>query len=148
MLRLPRKLRGPKGFCMAEVLISCLIAVTGIAAVLSSFLSGRLVSTSAKHWTQAANLARARIEQMKSLSYADLSSSPSASIEPDVVLDDRGNGIGVRCTRITTLTQQDDGITIAATITWKEKAAGSGFVTWNYQLRTWVNSPAAPAMGG
>ena len=148
MLHLPRKLRGAKGFCMAELLVSCLIAVAGIAAVLSSFLSGRLVSTGAKHWTQAANMARARIEQMRSLSYTALSSAPSASIEPNLVLDDRGNGVGALCTRITTLTQQDDGITIAATITWREKTAGAGFVTWNYQLRTWVNSPARPAMGG
>jgi Tfp pilus assembly protein PilV len=136
------------GLSLPEVLVTCFITVTGLSALLSSFLGGRLASTGAKHWTQAMNLARARIENLKSLPYADLSSMPSATSETGMPLDERDGGGSVRCSRITTLTQQDDGIDITVMVTWDEKEAGAGFVPWIYQLKTWVGFPGSPSGGG
>jgi len=131
--------------CLPEILVSCLIALIGIAAILSSFLTGRLGSTGAKHWTQAMNLTRSRIEYLKSIRYADLSIMPSVTTETDLALDDRGDGNAVRCTRLTALTQEDDGITIAVLVQWNEKTAGEGFTAWTYNLRTWVAFPGRPS---
>lgn len=147
MARSTSRFRLRMGLCLPEVLISCLIALAGIMCILSSFLSGRLASTGAKHWTQAMNLAAARIERLKSIRYADLSLMPAVTTEANVSLDDRGDGNAVQCTRLTSLTQQDGGIAITVLVTWSEKAAGSGFVPWVYDLRAWVSSPAAPAGG-
>jgi Tfp pilus assembly protein PilV len=140
-----KKRRSQKGLCLPEILVSCLIVLVGIAAILSSFLSGRLASTGAKHWTQATNLARARLEYLKSIRFADLSSMPSVTTEANLALDDRGEGDGTLCTRTTTLTQESNGITIAVTIAWNEKTAGEGFTAWTYDLKTWVAFPGRPS---
>ena len=143
-----RRLQSRKGLCLPEILVSCLIAALGILCVLSSFLGGRLASTGARHWTQAMNVARARIEQLKSLRYADLSTMPPVAAEAGILLDERDGGSGIQCSRLTSLTQEDNGITITVLVTWNEKTAGSGFTPWTYQLRTWVSSPAPPFMAG
>ncbi len=141
------KSRPQKGLCLAEVLVSCLIAIAGIVAVLSSFLSGQLASSGAKHWTQADNLARARIEYLKSITYSELSALPGVAVESNIPLDDRGGGTGIQCTRMTSLTQEDDGISITVLVSWNEKTAG-GFTPWSFQLRTWVAFPGRPGMAG
>jgi len=143
-----RRFSSRKGLSLAEVLVSCLIVLIGISAILSSFLSGRLLSTGAKHWTQAMNVAQARIEYLKSLRYADLSSMPTISTETDVALDERDGGISVRCTRVTVLSPEESGITIGVAVVWNEKAVGAGSIPWSYQLRTWVSHPGAPIVGG
>lgn len=148
MPRFPNTFRQEKGLCLAEILVSCLIAVAGLTCILNSFLTGRLASTGAKHWTQAMNLTSARIEYLKSLRYADLSSMPTVVTEPSVPLDERDGGTSVTCTRMTSLTKENDGIAINVLVLWNEKAAEAGFVPWTFNLRTWVASPAAPGVGG
>jgi len=139
------KRRAEKGLSLPEILVACFISLVAIGAILSAFLSGRLASTGAKHWTQARNLAQARIEQLKSLDYNDLAALPATATETGLVLDDRGGGTGVQCTRTTGLTQEDNGMTIAVTISWNEKTAGSGSAPWTYDLKTWVAYPGRPA---
>ena len=124
--------------------MACLIAATAIGGVLSTLLSGRLGSTGAKHWTQAVNLASARIEYFKSLRYADISAMPSTIGEIGLALDERDGGSFIQCTRTTSLQPEDNGITIAVVVSWQEKAAGAGAVPWSFDLKTWVGSPASP----
>lgn len=147
MKSLRKRLRGKKGLSLPEILVSCLVGLIGISAILSSFLSGRLSSNAAKHHTQAMNLARARMEYLKSLRYSDLSSMPAVSMEAGLPLDERDGGNAVACTRHTILNSQPDGVTIGVMISWKEKAIG-GFKPWYYQLRTWVSSPGQPIITG
>jgi Tfp pilus assembly protein PilV len=144
MIYLRNKRRCQKGLCLPEILVSCLIALMGIVAILSAFLGGRLASTGAKHWTQATNLARARIEDLKSLRYVDVAAMPSVTVESDLALDDRGDGRKVHCSRTTTLTQEADGITISVLVAWNEKTAGQGFTAWTYDLKTWIGFPGTP----
>ena len=147
MRSLRKRLRGERGLSLPEILVSCLVGLIGISAILSSFLSGRLSSNAAKHHTQAMNLARARMEYLKSLPYADLSSMPAVTMEANLSLDERDGGNSVPCTRHTILNAEQDGVTIGVMISWKEKAIG-GFRPWYYQLRTWVSSPGRPVIVG
>jgi len=144
MTRHFRRFRSRKGLCLAEVLVSCLIGLIGISAILASFLSGRLASTGAKHWTQAMNVARSRIEYLESLRYADLSAMPGLTTELNVPLDERDAGISIECARTTALTQESDGITISILVCWNEKTAGAGLIPWTYTLKTWVSSTGPP----
>jgi Tfp pilus assembly protein PilV len=139
------RLQEAKGLSLPEVLVACLITAAGILSILTTLLSSRIASTGAKHWTQAMNLASARIEQFKSFRYADLQAMPSQTTESAIPLDDRGGGGAVQCTRLTYLTQESAGIAITVLVTWTEKAAGSGSVPWVYDLRTWVAFPGAPS---
>jgi Tfp pilus assembly protein PilV len=140
-----RKQKGRKGLCLPEILVSCLIALVAIGAILSTFLSGRMASHSAKNYTQARNLARQRMEQLQSLYYSELTNMTGSTLESDLVLDDRGGGLGTQCTRVTTITQAGSGISLAVTIIWNQKTAGSGFTPWSYDLRTWVAYPGIPS---
>jgi len=143
----PRFKRGShaqKGLCLPEVMVCCAIALIGIAVTLSSFLSGRFASTGAKHWTQAMNLARARVEYLKSLRYAELAALPPLTTEPNLLLDGRTGVNSIYCTRVTTLTPEQDGITISVLVYWSERTVGSGPVPLTYRLRTWVAFPGPP----
>jgi Tfp pilus assembly protein PilV len=141
-----RRLRSRKGLCLPEILVSCLIGLIGIGAILGSFLSGRLASTGAKHWTQAMNVARSRMEYLKSMRYADLSAMPSVTTEPSVPLDERDAGNSIECVRTTALTPDDTGggITITVLVCWSEKTAGAGLTPWTYTLKTWVSATGPP----
>ena len=133
-----RKKPRQTGLSLAEVLVASLIAVIGIGALISAFLTGRFAAEGAKHWTEAMNVARARIEHLKSLPYRDLSSVPAVTTEGGLVLDQARNGNFVPCDRVTTLTQEDDGITIAVEVSWRERTAGAGSASREWDLRTWV----------
>jgi Tfp pilus assembly protein PilV len=148
MRNLRAKHRRKRAICLPEVLVSCLIALIGISALLGSFLNGRLLSTGAMHRTQAMNLARARVEYLKSISYTALSAMPAIYVEPNLALDERDDGGCVKATRFTTLTPEQDGISIAVLLAWNEKAAGAGSKQWTYQLRTWVGFPGRPTVAG
>ena len=138
------RLRFQKGLCLAEVLVSSFIVLTGVSAILSSFLSGRFCSSGARHWTQGMNLARARIEYYKSLSYADLSSMPGVTVEPSVPLDQGDGANSIESVVSTGISQQDDGISITVFVCWDERTAGAGRTPWVYKLKTWVSSPGPP----
>jgi len=148
MKGLRKKFRRQKGFSLPEILVSCMIGLIGICAILGSFLSGRLSSTGARHYTQAMNLTRARIEYLKSLRYADLSSRAGVAIESNLPLDERDRGTSIPCTRFTTVRPEEGGITIAVMVSWNEKAIGAGSTPWTYQVRTWVAFPGPPVMAG
>lgn len=139
-----RRFRSRKGLCLPEILVSCLIGLIGIGAILGSFLSGRLASTGAKHWSQAMNVARSRMEYLESLRYADLSAMPSLTTETNVPLDERDAGISIKCVRTTCLVPESDGITITVLVCWNEKTAGAGLIPWTYTLKTWVGSTGPP----
>jgi len=143
-----KKFRGHKGLSLPEVMVAAVIGLIALGAILSCFLSGRFASTGAKHWTQAMNIARARIEDLKSIRYADLSTMPGVTLEPNLVLDGLDSGNSIRCTRFTTLTPSDDGITIAVLVSWYERTAGASSTPLSYQLRTWVSSPGSPIVSG
>lgn len=122
--------------------------MTAVSGALGTLLNGRLSSTGAKHWTQAMNLAKARIEYLKSIRYADLSAMPGATVEASLHLDERDAAAFVSCTRTTTLQPEDNGITITVAISWEEKAAGAGLLPWSYDLTTWVGFPGSPSQAG
>ncbi len=143
MKSLRKRLRGKKGFSLPEILVSCVIGLIGISAILSSFLGGRLSSAAAQHHTQAMNVARARMEYMKSLTYSDLTALPAVTAEPELSLDQRGDGIALPCMRYTIVNAEQGGITIGVMVTWNEKVMG-GSTPLNFQLRTWVCHPGQP----
>jgi Tfp pilus assembly protein PilV len=140
-----RRGRKPRqsGLSLAEVLVSSVIALIGIGALLSAFLTGRFAAEGSKHWTEAMNVASARVEHLKSLPYRDLSSMPAVTTEGGLVLDQAPNGNFVPCDRVTTLTREDEGITIAVEVSWRERRAksGSGSALLAFDLRTWVTQP-------
>ncbi len=140
-----RRMHLQKGLSLPEVLVSSLIALIGIGALLSTFLTGRFVNTAAQHYNQAMSLARARAEYLKSLLYRDLSALPSPTTEAGLPLDPRDNGNFIPCDRLTTLQPEDNGMTIEVVVSWNERAAGSGSRSCSFALKTWVVSPRKPS---
>ena len=139
-----QKNRNRKGLCLPEILVSCLIGLIALGAILTTFLSGRFASNGAKNYTQARNLARQRMEQLQSLTYSELTNMTGSTLESGLVLDDRGLGVGTQCTRVTTITQAGNGISLVITILWNQKSPGSTITPWSYDLRTWVAYPGRP----
>lgn len=133
-----------KGLCLPEILVSCLIGLIALGAILSTFLSGRMASHVAKNYTQARNLARQRMEQLQSLYYKELTNMLGASVEPGLVLDDRGSGVGTQCSRVTTVSQAGDALDLTVTVFWNQKTVGSAVSPWSYDLRTRVFYPGIP----
>lgn len=141
---LQKRLVPQKGLTLAEVLVSSLISVIVVGGILSCFLTGRFASAGAKHRTQAMNLARARIEFLKSRPYAELTSMAEVTTETGLLLDGEHEGNSLPCTRNTTLTPDQNGITISVVIAWIERTAGAGVTPSTYELTTWVSSPGPP----
>lgn len=138
------KTKKTKGLCLPEIMVSCLIGLVALGAILSTFLSGRMASHTAKNYTQARNLARARMEQLQSLFYSELTNMMGASVEPGLVLDDRGDGVGTQCSRVTTIAQAGNALDLTVTILWNQKTAGSAATPTSYDLRTRVFYPGIP----
>jgi len=141
MQHLPRKARLQKGISLPEVLLSCLIGTITIGAILTSSVNGRLASASAQHLTQAVNVARSRMEYLKSLPYAELSTLPSTATESNLPLDGNGESGFLPCNRTTILTQEGTGINVDVVVSWNERTAGSASKLWTHQLKTWVGRP-------
>lgn len=141
MRHLLRNTRSQKGMSLPEVLMSCLISTITIGAILSCFINGRLASAGAQHFTQAVNVARSRMEYLKSLPYAELSTLPSTATESNLALDDNGEGGFLPCNRTTILTQEGTGINVDVVVSWNERSAGAGSTPWAHQLKTWVARP-------
>ena len=135
-----------KGLSLPEVLVASLIALIGLGALLSTFMTGRFINTAAQHYNQAMSLARARAERLKSLLYRDLSALPSPTTEAGLPLDPRDSGNFIPCSRITDLQEDADGsgMAIEVKVVWEERSAGSGQRTCTYNLKTWVCSPKKP----
>jgi prepilin-type N-terminal cleavage/methylation domain-containing protein len=64
---------GKKGFTLIEVLISIFILTTGIIAVLQAFPLGTKILGSSKRVTIASQLGQAKIEELISQSYVEIS---------------------------------------------------------------------------
>jgi len=142
------RLVAQKGLTLVEILVCSLISLIVLGGILSCFLTGRFATAGARHRTQAMNVARARIEFLKSRPYAELASMDEVTTETDVLLDQGYQGNPLPCTRRTTLTPDENGITIAVVVSWNERTAGTGSAAGTYELTTWVSSPGAPPGGG
>ena len=126
---------------MPELLAASLIAMLGVGALLSTFLTGRFATAHALHRTQAMNLARARMEYLKSLYFTDLSSMDDVMTEGDLILDQSPEGNFLPCDRTTILTREPNGITIDVVISWRQRSAGASSKSYRYDLKTWVGYP-------
>jgi hypothetical protein len=87
------------------------------------------------------NVARAHMEYLKSLRYAELSSMAAVTTERDLVLDQSPDGNFLPCDRTTNLTMEQNGITIDVVISWRQRSAGASSRLCRYDLKTWVGYP-------
>jgi len=58
-----------KGFTLIEVVVPMLIVVLAVVGLLTSFVMGRAHTALARHRSQAINLLRQRMEELKSKGY-------------------------------------------------------------------------------
>lgn len=129
------------GMLLPEVLLSSAIGLIAIAAILTAFVSWRFAAQNVQHWTQAANVARTRLECLKSLQYTSLSTMPAVTPEYGLVLDQAPNGNFIACDRTTVLEEEGEGITVVVAVSWQERTASSTSRRQSYDFKTWVGSP-------
>jgi type II secretory pathway pseudopilin PulG len=138
-----------KGLTLVEVLVPMVIIAMAIVGLLTSFIMGRLHTTMARHRSEAINLLRARIEEVRSRGYDYLNAfHPNPSVETNLVLDEGPDRESphddLTCARTTQVTDNDaDGtLEITVTVTWSERLM-SGNENFSESLFTMV----APTRG-
>lgn len=116
------------GITFIEILIAVLILGILFAAVLGAFVMGKVSVTKAKHYTQAISLARQKMEEIKGMSYSQISSlqadSPITEDEDDNFVLDPGSG-SLDEERETQIEDDDSGKKITVTVSWREHSLGS-----------------------
>lgn len=123
--------KGVLGITLIEVMVATLIAVMVLLALLMSFVMGRFSASVAKHKSQAINLLRARMEEMRDLGYEtlqDLSENTPVTTENNLALDvSIDSGEELLCSRVTTITDSnpaDNLLEIKVEISWTELTFG------------------------
>ena len=102
-----------RGFSLIEVVVSMLILAVGMVAGLAITQAGQTGMEAGRHLSEAVGLAQANMEEMRSLSYDELSGGDLES-EEDV------NGFK----RISTVEPDAPGrhfMTLRVTVEWKDK---------------------------
>jgi len=122
------KLSSAKGLSLVEILVPMLIVALAVVGLLTSLVMGRVHTALARHRSQAVNLLRARMEELKSGGYDYLNGfDPNPAVETDLVLDtgqhEESQHDDLTCTRTTQITDTDgDGaLEITVTVDWSER---------------------------
>lgn len=117
-----------RGLTLIEVVIPILIVAITVMGLLTSFLMGRVHTAVSRHRIHAANLLRARLEELKANGYDFLNTfSPNPCVETNLVLDTGQDELlpndDLLCTRTTVVTDNDGdaALEIAVTVTWQER---------------------------
>ncbi len=121
------KIRDKKGFTLTEIVIAALIGGILLVSLLTSFVMGRFSIALARHKTQAMNLLRARVENLKSMGYTAVNSIASPAIENNLVLDSNPDHTSnIYCKRTTTITDNDgdEVLEIKVELEWTETSFG------------------------
>ena len=117
-----------KGFTLVEVVVTTVIVVLAVVGLLTSFVMGRVHTALARHRSQATNVLRAKLEELKAQGYDFLNTfDPNPLTETGVVLDagqdEESSEDDLTCTRTTRITDDDgDGaLEITVTVNWQER---------------------------
>jgi Tfp pilus assembly protein PilV len=109
-------MRSERGTTLLEVMASVMLFMIGIAAILSVILQSMSMAKRGEYAYTAYNMAKSRLETLKSMSFADLSSAA----ETDTRLDNDGvpdvDGDFRRSTAVTTSYTGDSNLA-SATVT-------------------------------
>jgi len=144
---------GDRGFTLVESLVSIMILGLTVVAMLGVFVIGKVDVAKAKAYKAAINLARERMEELRSIGYAELSNNSGtyAISETDIIIDygtdldgdgdfddgkddddeDEDELTGTRLTGIGTITHGGYGIYLQldVTVSWQERRAGGTTAT-------------------
>lgn len=72
-----------RAFTLLEILISLIILATGVIAITWAFSSGILASSDVENVDLALNVAQAKMEELKNVSFASLADSGPTAADPD-----------------------------------------------------------------
>jgi len=131
----PQKRQNIAGFGLVDGLVTTLVLSIAVIGLLTSFVMGRTHSYHSRHRSQAMNLLRERIEELKARGYDYVNwLSPNPAIETGLALDagpdEQSPTDDLLCTRTTYISDQDgDGaLEVLVSLTWTERIAGGNEV--------------------
>ena len=118
--------KNKKGLTLIEVALSLLIFGITVAALVGTFTIGRLMTVSVKHRAKAMNLLRARMEWVKTQTYAYLEERIDDPLSPENNVD---NSVGtdelLNDTRTTSVVKDANGnLIVTVTLNWTKQGVG------------------------